>query len=78
MECLPAIVSTLLFAPLPGGVLGRADTLYVLGFAPSEMPDKSTVQARFCMLATIHQPDSNYGNHRRMSQLNAAMDLLNA
>ena len=78
MECLPAIVSTLLFAPLPGGVLGRADTLYVLGFAPSEMPDKSTAQARFRMLATIHHPDSNYGNHRRMSQLNAAMDLLNA
>tara|TARA_B100001971_G_scaffold124426_1_gene114595 strand:- start:357 stop:644 length:288 start_codon:yes stop_codon:yes gene_type:complete len=78
MERLQAIVSMLLFAPLPGGDLGRADALYVLTFAPSEMPDKSTVQARFRMLATIHHPDSNYGNHRRMSQLNAAMDLLNA
>jgi len=78
MERLQAIVSVLLFAPLPGGVLGRADALHVLGFAPSEMPDKSTVRARFRMLATIHHPDSNYGNHQRMSQLNAAMDLLNA
>jgi len=78
MERLQAIVSVLLFAPLSGGVLGRADALHVLGFAPSEMPDKSTVRARFRMLATIHHPDSNYGNHQRMSQLNAAMDLLNA
>jgi len=78
MERLQAIVSVLLFAPLAGGVLGRADALHVLGFAPSEMPDKSTVRARFRMLATIHHPDSNYGNHQRMSQLNAAMDLLNA
>jgi hypothetical protein len=78
MERLQAIVSVLLFAPLSGGVMGRADALHVLGFAPSEMPDKSTVRARFRMLATIHHPDSNYGNHQRMSQLNAAMDLLNA
>jgi len=78
MERLQAIVSVLLFAPLAGGVLGRADALHVLGFAPSELPDKSTVRARFRMLATIHHPDSNYGNHQRMSQLNAAMDLLNA
>jgi hypothetical protein len=26
------------------------------------------------MLATIHHPDSPYGNHNRMSQLNAAVD----
>ena len=78
MERLQAIVSVLLFAPLAGGVASRADALHVLGFAPSEIPDRSTVRSRFRMLATIHHPDSNYGNHQRMSQLNAAMDMLNA
>lgn len=78
MERLQAIVSVLLFAPLAGGVLSRADALHVLGFAPADRPDRSTVRSRFRMLATIHHPDSNYGNHQRMSQLNAAMDLLNA
>ena len=78
MERLQAIVSVLLFAPLNGGVTSRADALHVLGFAPSEMPDRSAVRSRFRMLATIHHPDSNYGNHQRMSQLNAAMDFLNA
>ena len=78
MERLQAIVSVLLFAPLAGGVSSRVDALHVLGFAPSEVPDRSTVRSRFRMLATIHHPDSNYGNHQRMSQLNAAMDLLNA
>jgi len=28
------------------------------------------------MLAAIHHPDSPYGSHQRMSQLNAAMDHL--
>ena len=77
MERLQAIVSVLLFAPLAGGVTSRAEALHVLGFSPSERPDRSMVRSRFRMLATIHHPDSNYGNHQRMSQSNAAMDLLN-
>jgi len=28
------------------------------------------------MLATIHHPDGLLGSHKRMSQLNAAMELL--
>lgn len=28
------------------------------------------------MLAAIHHPDSGYGSHERMSQLNSAMDIL--
>jgi hypothetical protein len=28
------------------------------------------------MLATIHHPDGPHGSHRRMSQLNAAMEVL--
>ena len=74
---LRAIVSVLSFDPLREGVTSRAEALHVLGFAPTERPDRDAVRARFRMMATIHHPDSNYGNHQRMSQLNAAMDFLN-
>ncbi len=73
---LRAIVSVLSFDPLPDGVRSRADALYVLGFPPGRLPDGQTLRARFRMLATIHHPDSVYGDHRRMSQLNSAMEVL--
>lgn len=76
MERLRAIVSVLSFDPLSNGITSKAEALHVLGFAPTEIPDRSSVRARFRMMATIHHPDSNYGNHQRMSQLNAAMDFL--
>lgn len=31
---------------------------------------------RFRKLATVYHPDGKHGCHQRMSQLNAAMDLL--
>ena len=77
LERLRAIVSVLSFDPLREGVTSKAEALHVLGFAPTERPDREAVRARFRMMATIHHPDSNYGNHQRMSQLNAAMDFLN-
>lgn len=76
VERLRAIISTLAFDPLPGGIQTRADALHVLGFPPSAHPDERALRAKFRMLATIHHPDSSHGNHQRMSQLNAAMDLL--
>lgn len=76
IERLRAIISVLSFEPLPGGVVSRADALHILGFPPSALPDRRTLRAKFRMLATIHHPDSNHGNHHRMSQLNAAMELL--
>lgn len=76
VERLRAIISTLAFDPLPGGVQTRADALHVLGFPPSAYPDDRSLRAKFRMLATIHHPDSSHGSHQRMSQLNAAMDLL--
>jgi hypothetical protein len=76
LERLRTIVSALSFEPLAGGVKSRAEALHVLGFPPSDKPGMKTLQARFRMLATIHHPDSGFGNHRRMSQLNEAMDLL--
>lgn len=77
LERLRNIVSVLAFDPLKDGISTRAEARHVLGFAPSERPDKSAIRARFRTLATIHHPDSNYGSNQRMSQLNAAMELLN-
>jgi hypothetical protein len=76
VERLRAIVSVLAFDPLPEGIRSRGDALHVLGFPPSSDPDTRTVRAKFRMLATIHHPDSNYGSHQRMSQLNQAMEFL--
>ena len=78
VDRLQSIVSALMFEPLEEGVTTRADARHVMGFAPSDRPDKATVRARFRKLAAIHHPDGNYGNHQRMSQLNAAMDLLSS
>ncbi|EME69393.1 hypothetical protein H261_13494 [Paramagnetospirillum caucaseum] len=76
IERLRAIINVLSFEPLPGGVMSRAEALHVLGFPPGAAPDRRTVRAKFRMLATIHHPDSNHGNHHRMSQLNQAMEVL--
>jgi hypothetical protein len=78
VERLRAAVSSLAFRPLSGGVRTRSEALHVLGFAPSELPDRDTVRARFRVLATIHHPDVATGNHLRMSQLNQAVMVLNS
>ena len=62
--------------PLADGVRTRAEGLFVLGFPPGSRPDIGVLRGRFRMLATIHHPDSGYGSHDRMSQLNSAMDIL--
>lgn len=76
VERLKAIISVLAFDPLPHGVSTRDEALHVLGFPPGARPDKRMIRARFRMLATIHHPDSHYGSHHRMSQLNQAMEFL--
>ncbi|MFA6021005.1 MAG: J domain-containing protein [Rhodospirillales bacterium] len=76
VERLRAIISTLAFDPLPHGVQTREEALHVLGYPPASRPDDRTLRAKFRMLATIHHPDSSHGSHQRMSQLNAAMDIL--
>lgn len=73
---LRATVSVLAFDPLRGGIQDRNDALYVLGFAPNQLPDPHTVKARFRMLATVHHPDGEFGDHERMSQLNEAAAYL--
>ena len=61
---------------LAGGGKNRDEALPGLGLPPGSLPDQGTLRARFRMLATIHHPDGLHGNHKRMSQLNAAMELL--
>ena len=73
---LQATVSVLAFDPLDDGVNNRAEALHILGFTPGSWPDARSVRSRFRMLATIHHPDSNFGDHLRMSQLNQAMEIL--
>jgi hypothetical protein len=76
LERLRALVSVLSFDPLDQGITCREEAMHVLGFPPGPAPDTGTLRNRFRMLAAIHHPDSPYGNHKRMSQLNAAMDHL--
>lgn len=76
IERLRAVNSALGFTPLEHGVRNRAEAHYVLGFAPKEAPSRSAINAKYRMLASIHHPDSPYGDHRRMSQLNDAIGFL--
>lgn len=73
---LRAVISALSFEPLAGGVTTRQEALHVLGFSPGQNPPMDLIRARFRMMATIHHPDSEHGSHKRMSQINEAMDLL--
>jgi len=75
-ERLRALVSVLAFEPLGDGIRSREDALHVLGFPPAARPSSGSLKARFRLLATIHHPDSDFGNHHRMSQLNEAMAYL--
>lgn len=75
-ERLRAIISALAFTPLINGVRSRVEAFHVLGFAPTDRPNRTAVNAKFRMLAAIHHPDSEYGDHRRMSQLNEAIGFL--
>jgi len=76
IDRLRGAVMALAFEPLPHGVRNRADALFVLGFAPTARPDQKTIRARFRMLATVHHPDSGFGHHERMTQLNEALSVL--
>ena len=73
---LRSIISTLNFDPLLNGVETREEALHVMGYTPGHRPSLQMIRSRFRILATIHHPDSDHGNHERMSQLNDAMDIL--
>lgn len=76
LERLRQIVDNLAFDPLDRGVTTFNEALHVMGFAPNARPDLRAIRSKYRVLAAIHHPDSNYGSHQRMTQLNAAMDIL--
>ena len=76
VEILKNIVSELAFDPLPREISNIQEALHILGFYPTEQPDKDAIRMRFRKLATIHHPDGICGSHQRMTQINAAMELL--
>ncbi len=73
---LQNIVSILAFEPYPGGIRTPDEAIHVMGFPPGEIPDQTALRTRFRMLASVLHPDSGFGSHSHMSQLNAAMDIL--
>lgn len=75
-QTLQNVVSVLAFQPLPGGVDTREDALHIMGFPPDSNPVPAALRARFRTLASVLHPDSGYGSHAHMSQINASMDLL--
>lgn len=76
IDRLKGAVMALAFEPLAQGVRTSADALHVLGFPPNTRPDQKEIRSRFRMLATIHHPDSGFGHHDRMTQLNEALSVL--
>ncbi|RVU36956.1 J domain-containing protein [Hwanghaeella grinnelliae] len=73
---LQVTIATLAFEPLANGVRTQDEAMHVLGFIPGTRPDSKTIKARYRMMAAIHHPDSEFGDHARMSQINQAMSLL--
>ena len=73
---LRRIVEDVSFVPIRDGVASRNEALHVLGFAPNSIPDFSQVRQRFRKLAMVYHPDSPFGDHQRMSQLNQALETL--
>lgn len=69
-------VKALSLEPLEHHVRSRADALYSLGFPPAARPDPAVVRRRYRVLAAIHHPDRRDGDHKRMTQLNEAVQIL--
>lgn len=73
---LRQLVGELATPVLDRGIASRSDALFVLGFPPSAVPDPATIKRRWRRLAMIYHPDSAFGDHERMSQLNLALAKL--
>jgi hypothetical protein len=76
LDKLKSMISVLAFDPLARDIETRADALYVLGYHAMARPTGKALSGRFRQLATLYHPDSGYGSHERMSQLNSAMEYL--
>lgn len=73
---LRGLIADLATPVLPRGIQTRGEALFVLGFPPTALPDSGTVRRRWRRMAMIYHPDSAFGDHDRMSQLNQALEKL--
>lgn len=76
LEQLQRIIEDLSFEPLRSGVSSRSEALHILGFSPNAVPDQKAIRGRYRRLALVFHPDSPFGDHQRMSQLNEALEKL--
>lgn len=76
IEQLQRIIGDLAFEPLRDGITSRSEALHVMGFAPTAVPDQKAIRGRYRRLALVFHPDSPFGDHQRMSQLNEALEKL--
>lgn len=73
---LRGLIADLAMPVLPKGIATRAEALFVLGFPPTAVPDTGSIRRRWRRMAMIYHPDSAFGDHDRMSQLNQALEKL--
>lgn len=73
---LRQLIADLATPVLDRGITSRSDALFVLGFPSTAVPDPATIKRRWRRLAMIYHPDSAFGDHERMSQLNLALSRL--
>jgi hypothetical protein len=73
---LRGLIADLAMPVLPRGIQTRSEALFALGFPPSAVPDAGTIRRRWRRMAMIYHPDSAFGDHDRMSQLNQALEKL--
>lgn len=73
---LRGLIADLAMPVLPKGIASRAEALFVLGFPPTAVPDTGSIRRRWRRMAMIYHPDSAFGDHDRMSQLNQALEKL--
>lgn len=75
-EELKRLAGQLAMPILQHGVNSRSEALFILGFPPTAVPDQATIRRRWRQLAMIYHPDAPFGDHERMTQLNAAAEKL--
>ncbi|MDF1793147.1 MAG: J domain-containing protein [Thalassobaculaceae bacterium] len=73
---LRGLVADLAMPVLPRGIQTRSEALFALGFPPTAVPDNGSIRRRWRRMAMIYHPDSAFGDHDRMSQLNQALEKL--
>ncbi len=73
---LRSLIDDLATPILAKGIQTRGDALFVLGLPPTTIADRSAVRQRWRRLAMIYHPDSAFGDHERMTQLNEALERL--